>query len=81
AELAQERVCFVGTGAEKAKTLLPKNANWRFLLTHPIATAMLPLVTAEFKKKAFTNSTNFAPTYVKPVRITPSKKDPLGRVV
>ncbi len=81
AELAQEGVCFVGTGAEKAKALLPKNFNWHFLPTHPIATDMLPLATAAFKKKAFTNSTNFAPTYIKPVRITLSKKDTLGRVV
>jgi len=80
AELAQVTACFVGTGAEKAKALLPKNANWHFLPTHPIATAMLPLATAAFKIKEFTNSTNFAPTYIKPVRITPSKKDTLGRV-
>ena len=81
AELAQEPVCFVGTGAEKAKAILPKNTNWHFLPTNPIATDMLPLATVAFKKKAFTNSANFAPTYIKPVRITPSKKDTLGRVV
>lgn len=80
-ELAQEAVCFVGTGAEKAKALLPKNANWHFLPTHPIATAMLPLTTVAFEKKQFTDSANFAPTYIKSVRITPSKKDTLGRVI
>jgi tRNA threonylcarbamoyladenosine biosynthesis protein TsaB len=81
AALAKETIYFIGTGAEKAKTLLPENSNWHFITTHPTATAMLPLVSAAYKKKEFTNSANFAPTYIKPVRITPSKKDSLGRVV
>jgi len=81
ADLAQEPVCFVGTGAEKAKILLPKNANWNFLPTHPAATAMIPLTTTAFQKKQFSNCATFAPAYIKPVRVTPSKKDTLGRVV
>jgi tRNA threonylcarbamoyladenosine biosynthesis protein TsaB len=81
ADLTHEPVCFVGTGAEKAKAILPKNTNWQFLPTYPIATAMPALTAAAFKKKEFTDSTIFSPTYTKPVRITPSKKDALGRVV
>ncbi|CAI8347259.1 MAG: tRNA threonylcarbamoyladenosine biosynthesis protein TsaB [Bacteroidota bacterium] len=81
ADLAHEPVCFVGTGAEKAQNILPENAHWQFLSTHPIATAMLHLATAAFEKKEFTDSAAFAPTYIKSVRITPSKKDALGRVM
>lgn len=80
ADLTQETVCFVGTGAEKAKALLPENPNWLFMPTHPIATAMPALATVAFEKKEFVEINTFAPTYIKPVRITPSKKDALGRV-
>jgi hypothetical protein len=34
-----------------------------------------------FKKKQFANIHSFAPAYLKPVRITASKKDALGRPV
>ena len=80
ADLAHEPVCFVGTGAEKAQNILSKNTNWQFLSTHPIATAMLHLASAAFDKKEFVDINDFAPTYIKPVRITPSKKDALGRM-
>ena len=80
-DIAREPICFVGTGAEKAQNILPENTNWQFFSTYPIATAMLHLATVAFEKKEFTDSTAFAPTYIKPVRITPSKKDTLGRVM
>lgn len=81
AELTDETISFVGTGAEKAKEILPDNVNWQFVPTHPVATAMPILGKAAFDKQHFTDLSTFAPVYCKPVRITPSKKDALGRVV
>lgn len=81
ASLANEEVCFVGTGAEKAKKMLPLNPNWTFVSVHPAATAMPTLAHAAYETKQFANIHAFAPAYLKPVRITPSKKDALGRVI
>ncbi len=81
ADLTTETVCFVGTGAEKAKFILPKNPNWQFVPTHPIATAMPPLAQTALHTQRFADLSAFSPMYIKPVRITPSKKDALGRVV
>jgi len=81
ADLAHETIYFVGTGAEKAKTLLPENPKWQFVPTHPIATAMPALAQITFEAQHFADPSAFAPVYIKPVRITPSKKDALGRVV
>lgn len=78
-EGAHQPHCFVGTGAEKAKAILPKNTNWHFVPTYPIATAMPDLAQAVFESQRFANLSAFAPVYIKPVRITPSKKDALGR--
>ena len=80
-DLTHEKVCFVGTGAEKAKAILLQNPNWRFVPTHPVATAMPALALADFNTHHFADLSAFAPVYIKPVRITPSKKDALGRVV
>ncbi|MGB0255184.1 MAG: hypothetical protein ACPF95_03325 [Flavobacteriaceae bacterium] len=80
-DLTHETVCFVGTGAEKAKAILLQNPNWRFVPTHPVATAMPDLAKVAFDSQQFTDVGAFAPVYIKPVRITPSKKDALGRVV
>lgn len=80
-DFAHEKVCFVGTGAEKAKAILPENTNWHFMPTHPVATAMPDLAKVAFDSQQFTDIGTFAPVYIKPVRITPSKKDALGRVV
>ena len=79
ADLAAEQLCFVGTGAEKTKDLLPSNPNWKFVSSHPSATAMPALAFKAFEKKQFANIHSFAPAYLKPVRITASKKDALGR--
>lgn len=79
ADLAANQVSFVGTGAEKTKDLLPSNPNWKFVSSHPSATAMPALAFKAFKKKQFANIHSFAPAYLKPVRITASKKDALGR--
>ena len=79
ADLAAEQVSFVGTGAEKTKDLLPSNPNWKFVSSHPSATAMPALAFKAFEKKQFANIHSFAPAYLKPVRITASKKDALGR--
>lgn len=81
ADLAAEQVCFVGTGAKKTKEILPLNLNWKFTLNHPSALAMSALAFEAFEKKQFANIHNFVPTYLKPVRITESKKDALGRPV
>lgn len=81
ADLIDEKVCFVGTGADKATAILPENANWQFVPAHPVATAMPTLVQTAFDTQQFTDIGAFAPVYIKPVRITPSKKDALGRVV
>ena len=81
AALTNEPVCFVGTGAEKAKVILPENPTWQFVSTHPIATAMPALALADFNTQHFADLSAFAPVYIKPVRITPSKKDALGRVL
>ena len=79
ADLAANQVSFVGTGAEKTKDLLPSNPNWKFVSSHPSATAMPALAFKAFEKKQFANIHSFAPAYLKPVRITASKKDALGR--
>ena len=79
ADLAANQVSFVGTGAEKTKDLLPSNPNWKFVSSHPSATAMPTLAFEAFEKKQFANIHSFTPTYLKPVRITASKKDALGR--
>ena len=78
ADLAANQVSFVGTGAEKTKDLLPSNPNWKFVSSHPSATAMPALAFKAFEKKQFANIHSFAPAYLKPVRITASKKDALG---
>jgi tRNA threonylcarbamoyladenosine biosynthesis protein TsaB len=80
-DLAAEQLCFVGTGAEKTKDILPSNSNWEFVSSHPSAVAMPALAFEAFKKKQFANIHSFAPAYLKPVRITASKKDALGRPV
>jgi tRNA threonylcarbamoyladenosine biosynthesis protein TsaB len=80
-DITHKKVCFVGTGAEKAKAILPENTNWQFVPTHPIATAMPTLAKAVFDTHQFTDIGAFAPVYIKAVRITPSKKDALGRGV
>jgi tRNA threonylcarbamoyladenosine biosynthesis protein TsaB len=79
ADLAANQVSFVGTGAEKTKDLLPSNPNWKFVSSHPSATAMPALAFKAFEKKQFANIHSFAPAYLKPVSITASKKDVLGR--
>ena len=79
ADLAAEQLCFVGTGAEKTKELLPSNTNWKFVSSHPSARAMPTLAFDAFEKKQFVNTHSFAPAYLKPVSITASKKDVLGR--
>lgn len=79
ADLTHEKACFVGTGAEKAKAILPENTNWNFAPSHPVATAMPTLAKVAFDSQQFTDVGAFAPVYIKPVRITPSKKDTLGR--
>ena len=79
ADLAADKVSFVGTGAEKTKDLLHSNPNWKFVSSHPSATAMPALAFKAFEKKQFANIHSFAPAYLKPVRITASKKDALGR--
>ena len=79
ADLAAEQVCFVGTGAEKTKDILPSNVNWEFVSSYPSALAMPALAFEAFEKKQFANIHSFAPAYLKPVRITASKKDALGR--
>ena len=79
ADLEAEELCFVGTGAEKTKDLLPSNPNWRFVSGYPSAMEMPALAFEAFEKKQFANIHGFAPTYLKPVRITASKKDALGR--
>lgn len=79
--LALDRVSFVGTGAEKAKEILPQHENWQFLTTYPSAETMPLLSYKAFKNQQYTDIQAFAPAYLKPVRITPSKKDLLGRVV
>ncbi len=81
AEYAHQDVCFVGTGAQKAKELLPQNKKWRFIPSYPCATAMPALAAEAFGKQEFVEITSFTPSYIKPVRITPSKKDALGRVL
>jgi len=80
ADLASEQLCFVGTGAEKTKDLLPSNPNWKFVSSYPSAIAMSALAFDAFEKKQFANIHSFAPAYLKPVRITASKKDALGRL-
>ena len=52
ADLAANQVSFVGTGAEKTKDLLPSNPNWKFVSSHPSATAMPALAFKAFEKKA-----------------------------
>ena len=79
ADLAANQVSFVGTGAEKTKDLLPSNPNWKFVSSHPSARAMPTLAFDAFEKKQFVNTHSFAPAYLKPVSITASKKDVLGR--
>ena len=81
AEYAHQDVCFVGTGAKKAKALLPQNKKWQFFPTYPSATAMPALATESFAKQEFVDTTSFTPSYIKPVNITSSKKDALGRRV
>ena len=80
-EYIQETCCFVGTGAKKTEALLPPNPNWTFVQTHPTATAMITLANTAFVNQQFTDHYAFVPAYIKPVRITPSKKDALGRMV
>ena len=53
ADLAANQVSFVGTGAEKTKDLLPSNPNWKFVSSHPSATAMPALAFKAFEKKQF----------------------------
>ena len=78
-DLAAEQFCFVGTGAEKTRNLFSSNPNWKFVSSHPSAEAMPALAFEAYKKKQFANINSFAPAYLKPVRITASKKNSLGR--
>ena len=80
-EHVHETCCFVGTAAKKTEVILPANPNWTFVHAHPKATAMITLANTAFVNQKFTDHYAFVPTYIKPVRITPSKKDALGRMV
>lgn len=81
AEISDETVCFVGTGAAKAQEIIPKHTNWTFLPTHPTALTMPALAQKAYAEQQFSPLETFVPRYIKPVRITSSKKDALGRMV
>jgi tRNA threonylcarbamoyladenosine biosynthesis protein TsaB len=80
-DLANEKVLFVGTGAKKAKDILLSNSNWNFNFSYPSAAAMPTLALQAKIKNEFQDINTFTPTYLKPVRITESKKDALGRKI
>ncbi len=79
ANLATEACCFVGTGAAKAKEILPPHAHWHFISDYPSVMAMPDLAQKAYALQQFEALGSFVPSYIKPVRITASKKDALGR--
>ena len=80
-ELINQDIHFVGTGIEKIKSVIKKNKKWKFTEAPPQATSMVELSESFFKMKKFVDYENFSPNYIKPARITRTKRDNLRRII
>ena len=80
-ELINQDIHFVGTGIEKIKSVIKKNKKWKFTEAPPQATSMVELSESFFKMKKFVDYENFSPSYIKPARITRTKRDNLRRII
>ncbi|MEC7246869.1 MAG: tRNA (adenosine(37)-N6)-threonylcarbamoyltransferase complex dimerization subunit type 1 TsaB [Bacteroidota bacterium] len=80
-DLMNENIHFVGTGIEKIKSEVKKSKKWKFTEAPPQATSMVELSESFFKMKKFVDYENFSPSYIKPARITRTKRDNLRQII